>query len=505
MNPIKKLAKQTAVYGLSTIVGRLLNFLLVPLYTNIFSPDEYGVVTELFAYMVFLQIILTYGMETGFFRFTQKDYKLNTVFSTTLTSLFTTSFLFIGIAILFSNTISSLLGYSNNPEYIIYSALILGLDAITAIPFAKLRQQNQGYKFVILKIVNISVNIGLNLFFLVLCRTSKIEILNDLYNPQIGVGYIFISNLVASAVSFIIFIPDFFKVKFDFDAKLLKTMLLYSLPLLISGFAGSINETLDRLVLKFWLTVPENIPDAHQYVMYQMGIYGANTKIAVFMTLFVQTFRFAADPFYFSQAKQVGFEKVFADVMKYFIILGLLIFLGVILYIDIFKYFEGSEFFEGLPVVAPLLLGHLLMGIVYNLSFWYKLKDKTSLGIYIFVIGAIVTIIMNYFLIPQIGYLGCAWANVACYVVMLIITYLWGQKYLPINYNLKRISLYFILAISLYISSIYLKQDNLFINLLINSFLLIIFVAVVAYFENVKILLQGIKNILKRNGNKDSK
>jgi O-antigen/teichoic acid export membrane protein len=504
MHPIKKLASQTAVYGLSSIVGRLLNFLLVPLYTKVFLPPEYGIVTELFAYVVFIQIIITYGMETGFFRFSQKDYKLDTVFSTTIISLFTTSILFLGIILLFSDSISSALGYSESSEFIIWFGIILSVDAISAIPFAKLRQENKALKFAILKFVNIFTNIGLNLFFLLVCKDSKIEFFNNIYKPEIGVGYIFISNLVASVLTLILFIPDILRTKFHFDIKLLKLMLIYSLPLLISGLAGSVNETFDKVVLKFWLTVPQEIADTNNYLMTQIGIYGANTKIAVLMTLFVQAFRFAADPFYFAQAKQPNYEKVFADIMKYFVILGLLIFLMVTLYLDIFKYFINEVYFEGLAVVAPLLIGHLLLGMVYNLSFWYKLKDKTSAGIVIFIIGAFVTIILNYIFIPTFGYLASAWTNVACYIVMLIITYLWGNKYLPIKYDLKRIVGYFVLAVILYYISYFTKNENLYIDLVKNTIIFAIFFAVVAYFEKTKVLIREIKKILTRNGNKNS-
>ncbi len=498
MNPLKKLAGQTVVYGLSSIVGRLLNFLLVPLYTHVFMPAEYGVVTELFAYVVFLQVILTYGMETGFFRFSQKEYSKDLVYTTSLTSLFSTSIVFLIAVIIFSQDIATYLGYSNNVNYILWFALIISLDAVTAIPFARLRQQNKAMKFATFKLINIALNIGLNLFFLLICKDSKIDFLNRLYISEIGVGYIFISNLVASAATLLMFVPELLKIRIKFDIKLLKLMLIYSLPLLISGLAGTINEALDRVVLKFWLTIPENTADPHNYIMYQIGIYGANSKIAVLMTLFVQTFRYAADPFYFAQAKETNYQKTFADIMKYFILLGLLIFLGVMLYIDIVKYFISPKYFEGLAVVAPLLLGHLFVGVVYNLSFWYKLKDMTRLGIIIFVIGSLITIIMNYILIPKIGYLGSAWANVGCYSVMMIITYLWGQKHLPINYDLKRIFAYFVFAIMIYISSIYLKTDNKILNFGINTALFISFVSVAAYFEKINVLIVAIRKIITK-------
>ena len=528
MNIYKKLASQTAVYGLSSIVGRLLNYLLVPLYTRVFPTQEYGIVIELYAYVVVLQILLTYGMETGFFRFSKKDYKPDTVFTTSIISLFSTSLLFLTIVLFFSAPISSTLGYSENVNYIKIFALILVIDVITAIPFARLRQQNKAKKFAIFKIINISINIGLNLFFILLCpyliEKNPDSLVNLIYNKDFGVGYIFISNLVASAVVFILFIPDYFKVKYKFDFKLLKLMLIYSLPLLLTGLTGAVNEMADRILLKFWTVIPnvailsqslltsvktvvysfstvppEIIPstETHAYVMQQIGIYGANAKIAVLMLMLVQAFRYAAEPFFFSLSKKHDSNKIFADVMKYFIIIALFLFLCVMLYLDIVKHFIGSDYHEGLGVVLPLFLSRIFVGIFFILSFWYKLKDVTKYGIIIFFAGAIVTLGLNYLLIPRFGYLGSAWTNFAAYLVMIIISFIWSRKYMPIKYDFIKIFGYFALAISLYLISILFEFNQLYVKLLVNSIYLLIFVSVIGYFENIFKLIKQIRGKLR--------
>ncbi len=495
MNPLKKLAGQTAVYGLSSIVGRFLNYLLVPLYTYTFATHEYGVVTELFAYVVVLQIVLTYGMETGFFRFSKKNYANDTVFSTVLTSLLATTTFFLIIGIVFSKQIATAISYENNVEYIIYFVLILGIDVFTALPFARLRLQNKAKKFATFKIINISINIGLNLFFILLCpyviELNPDSILTAIYNPDIGVGYIFISNLIASSVILLLFLPEYFKVKYSFDKKLLKLMLIYSLPLLVTGLSGAVNEMADRILLKHWVTIPAGIENGHEYVMQQLGIYGANAKIAVLMMMLVQAFRYAAEPFLFSQDNDKDSFKVFADVMKYFIIIALLMFLGVMFYLDIVKYFIHKDYFEGLDVVLPLFLSRIFVGIFFVLSFWYKLKDVTRYGIAIVISGSVITIVLNYFLIPKYGYIGAAWTNFSTYLVMIIISYFWSRKYLPIKYDFKRIFGYFALALGLYFISIQFEYEYLYIKLLVNTGLFTIFVAVIIYLENIIKLLKN--------------
>ncbi len=477
MNPLKQLAGQTAVYGLGTIVPRVLNFLLLtPFYTRVFIQGEYGMVTELYAYVAFLMVLLTYGMETAYFRFVENAKNKNKVFTTALTSLFTTSVLFIILVILFAQPLADIIRYSANVEYIVYFAFIIGIEAFTSIPFARLRQQKKPGRFAFIKIVNVVVNISLNFFFLWLCpillKNNPDSIVGMVYSEDIGVGYAFISNLVATVVTLILLIPDIFKTRIQFDASLFRNMLTYSLPLLVVGLAGMVNEVSDKIFLKYLWPDPDT-------ALNQVGIYGACFRLAVLMTLFTQMFRYAAEPFFFAQAKEKNSKIVYADVMKYFIIFGLLIFLVVMLYIDIFKYFIGSNFHEGLYIVPIVLLANLLLGIFYNLSVWYKLNNLTKYGAVIAMIGALITILLNILLIPKIGYLGSAWAHFACYFVMVVISFFWGRKYFPINYDLKRIFLYVILALLLYTASSFIKPQAFVFQMTVNTILLMVFVATV--------------------------
>ncbi len=478
MGKIKQLAGQTAVYGLSSIVGRLLNYFLVTLYTNIFSPQQYGVVTELYAYLSFLIIILTYGMETGFFRFWESEKGNIKVYSTSLISLFISSSFFIILVVLFAKPIASIMQYSEHYEYIIWLGVIIGFDALTAIPFAYLRQQNKALKFVLIKLANILLFIGLNLFYLVLCPylIKKGQLIpNWIYNPTLGVGYIFVSNMIASIVTFILLLPSM-KIKWSFDVVIWKKIILYSLPLLIAGLAGMVNETFDRAMLKRLLTDTST-------AMEQLGIYGANYKVAILMTLFIQTFRYAAEPFFFSQAKENNAKELYAEVMKYFIIFGLIIFLGVLLYLDIIKYFIGENFRSGLKVVPILLLANLFLGIFFNLSIWYKLTNKTRWGAYLAIFGAIITIGLNFWLIPIMGYMGAAWATLICYFAMMIVSFLLGNIFYKVNYPLIRIGIYFIVAFAIYLISQIVKIESLTNTLLFNSLLFVTFIVFVLFLE----------------------
>ncbi|RKX17138.1 MAG: polysaccharide biosynthesis protein, partial [Candidatus Zixiibacteriota bacterium] len=473
MNTIKKLAGQTAVYGLSSVIGRFLNYLLVPLYTYNLPTGQYGIVTELYAYVSFLIIILTYGMETGFFRFSETETNLNKVYSTTLTSLFSTSSLFIFFFLAFYKNIASTIGYTSHPEYILWFAFIIATDAFVSIPFAKLRRENKAIKFAIIKLINIFVNVGLNLFFIKLCP-YLIEQNPDSWVATFGLGdisikYIFISNLAASLITLLLLLPDILNVKFEFDKVLLKKILIYSLPLLVAGLAGMVNETLDRILLKVLLPATSD-------VMQQIGIYGANYKIAILMTLFIQMFRYAAEPFFFSQAKEKDAKETYAKVMKYFIIFGLLIFLFVMLYIDVIKYFIGTDYREGLKIVPIILLANLFLGIIYNLSVWYKLTNKTKFGAYIALIGAGITIILNIILIPRIGYMGSAWATFFCYFSMMIISFIWSRRTYKISYDIKNLLLYFFLALAIFFFVTYFTINNPSIKYTINSILLLGFI-----------------------------
>jgi O-antigen/teichoic acid export membrane protein len=488
---LRKLAGQTAIYGMGTIVPRLLNyFLLTPFYTRVFLTDEYGIITELYAYMAFLLVVLTYGMETTFFRFAEREPDPKKVFSSSLFSLFVTSSAFILIVLLFAQPIANVLEYKANKEYIIYFSMIVALDAFTAIPFAYLRQRNKAMRFSILKVINVTVNVGLNFFFLYFCRrvvaNHPDSWLHYIYRPEIGVGYAFISNLAASALTLILLIPDMRGLKPSVDLKMLKRMLSYTFPLLIVGAAGMINEVFDKIIFKFLLHVPEGVVEVEKYVKGQLGIYGAAYKLSVLMTLFIQMFRYAAEPFFFAQAKESNAKQVYADVMKYFVIFGLIIFLGVTLFIGTVKYFIGPRFWEGLYIVPIVLLANLFLGITYNLSIWYKLNDMTRYGAYIAITGAVITIVLNIVLVPQFSYLGAAWAHFSAYVVMIILSYILGQKFYRVKYQMGRIGFYFSLALILFFMSFFIKINSMGLSAAFSIILMLVFLSAVFLIEKGK-------------------
>ena len=465
MNPLKKLASQTAIYGLSSVIGRLLNYLLVPLYTRYFLPAEYGVVTELYAYVAFLVVMLTYGMETAFFRFSKKE-ETTKVYSTTLISLLVSSVVFVGLIFLNSSAISQWLGYANHPEYIQFFALIIGMDAVASISFAKLREQDKAVRFAFIRIVNIMVNIGLNLYFIVY--------------QEYGITYIFIANLVASVITLIMLFPEMISSSWVFDKKLWKKMMIYALPLLIAGLAGMTNETIDRILLKHLLPNTDIAAS-------ELGLYGAFYKLSIIMILFIQTFRFAAEPFFFAQEKERNSRKIYADVMKYFTIIMAIIFLGVTIFYDIIKGFLGTDYHDerGFLVVSILLLANLFLGIYYNLSIWYKLTEKTKYGAYLSIFGAIITLSLNFTLIPVLGFIGCAWATLVCYFSMAVASYYLGKRHFSVPYQVKRIALYLFGMLCIYFS-IYFTNLNMWIN----SLFLLGFVIFVYRLEKPKLALK---------------
>lgn len=480
MGLIKKLVGQTAIYGMSTIIGRFLNFLLVPLYTRCFSQAEYGVVTELYSYTVFLMIFLTYGMETGFFRFVQNKDDQPKVFSTIMSSLFSSSFIFIALVLIFLSPISSALGYKNNQDFIMIMAIIIGIDAFCSVPFAKLRHENRPIKFAIIKLTNIGLNIGLNLIFILLLPflakdSSNTWLVEHFKEPS--VASIFISNLIASIVTLLMLLPDIFHSRNGFDYTLLRRILNYSWPLLISGMAGCINEVYDRVSLRYFLTIPEGA-DEHQYILSQVGIYGASYKLAMIISLFNQAFRFAAEPFFFSRMKENDSRQMYARIMNYFTIFTLIIFLAIIFYIDLFKHFIGSNFHEGLNIVPILLMANIFLGIVFNLSIWYKITNQTKFGIGITGFGALITLTINIIFVPIYGYIACAWATLACYVLMSILSYRLCQKYYVIPYKLKALALYFAMALGFYFINDYLPFDNLILLYVLRTLMIIIFIFV---------------------------
>lgn len=446
-NPIKQLFGQTAVYGLGIVLPRLLNYLLLtPFYTRVFERAEYGVITELYAYVVFLLVILTYGMETGFFRYASSSGQKNRVYSTVLGSLFFSSLLFIVLALFSAGPISNLLGYEQHPEYIKWLAVIVGIDAFTSIPFARIRLRNKAMKYALIRIGEVSINIGLNLFFLYYCpRHTDSELVSVLYNENIGVGYVLISNLIASSVKLILLVPDILAARPSaFDYRLFKKILKYSYPLLIAGLAGTVNEALDRILLKHLIPMEQN-------PMEQLGIYGANYKLAVLMTLFVQMFKYAAEPFFFSKSEEKNAKNLYADVMLFFVLAGLFIFLLVNLYLDYFILFIGSDFREGVQIVPVILMANLIMGVFFNLSIWYKLTNLTRYGAVLVLLGALITIVVNTLFIPLYGYLASAWAHLFCYTTMVIVSYLWSRKHYAVPYRVGRILAYIGLAIAVYL------------------------------------------------------
>lgn len=477
MESIRGLAGQTAIYGISSILGRLLNYLLIPMYSRVFIPEVSAVYVEMYAYVAFFLVILTYGMETAFFRFTENEKDKRSVYSTSLISLFVTSLIFVIGAIFLAPDIASLIRYPENPEYIIYFALIVGLDAFTSIPFALLRSERRALRFAVIKLVNIGVNIGLNLFLLLFVPFAfnnyswGPEYFGWLTEGTPQVGHIFVANLIASLTCLVLLVPDIFRIKLHFDKALWKRMFFYAFPLLILGLAGVANESIDRILLKYLL--PENV------AMYQLGIYGMCFKISIVMAIFIQAFRYAAEPFFFSKQKDADAREVYADVMKYFVIIMTIMFLTIMMYMDIVKYFVGEEYYSGLKIVPILLYSHVFLGIFYNLSIWYKLTGQTRFGAYISIIGTAISVGLNVWLIPIIGYMGSAWANFVCYTVMMILSFWLGQKYYKVHYDIPRIMLYLGLSAGLWALSLYIPIQNQTLHLAVNTIILIVFLVIV--------------------------
>lgn len=494
MKPLKDLAGQTIVYGLPSIVGRFLSYLLVPLYTYTFAPGEYGKVTFVYAYISFINILLTYGMETSLFNFSRLEENKKKVYSTTLLSVVFTSTLFVVIIGLFREPLAGLIHLPEHPEYIIWLAIILSLDAICAIAFAKLRQLNKAKRFATIKSLNIVIYIFSNLLFILLCPkifknpdSIFYSIIHAVYNPNIGIGYILISNVIASAATLLFLIPDIIKAGLGFDSALWKKMMPYAIPLVFAGLAGMINETLDRVLLQYLL--PKDVS------WVQGGIYSACYKISIIITMFVQAFKYASEPYFFANAKEKDFAKNFADIVKYFIIGCLLVSLVTLLNLSWIKYFVGKDYWSGLQVVPILLLANVCLGVFYTLSTWYKLSSKTLYGAYLTIIGAIITIILNIYWIPRIGYIGCAWATLICYATVMVISYLMSRKQLPVKYDFKRIGIYFGLSLILYFLSTQINIDSKVLNLIVNNGLILVFIGVVYFMEKPSFAL--LKNLKK--------
>jgi O-antigen/teichoic acid export membrane protein len=449
LSPLKSLASQTAIYGASSVVGRFLNYLLVPLFTYTFAPAEYGVVAELYAYMGFLAVLLTFGLETGYFRFrADGGWAPALVYATVLRVLVLANLAFFLALFVWRQPIADLLRYAEHPEYVWWVAAILALDSIGAVAFARLRAENRAWRFALVKLIEIAANIGLNLFFILVCRQAFAEdpdsLLGGLWNPAIGIGYVFLANLAASGLKLVLLAPELRGALSGFDLTLFRRLMRYSLPMVIIGLAGIVNEMLDRAALKYLL------PGDDATNLAQLGIYSACYKLSILMMLFIQAFRYAGEPFFFAQAKQANAQAIYAAVLNWFVIFCVFIFLLVTLYLDVFQYFIGAAYREGLFVVPVLLLANLLLGIYINLSIWYKLTDRTLLGAWVTLAGSAVTVALLFWSVPRYGYAGAAWAHLACNLVMVGLSYALGRRYYPVPYDLKRVFGYIGFGLALY-------------------------------------------------------
>jgi len=485
---VRKLAGQTIIYGMGTIIPRFLHYaVLTPFYTRIFTDtSDYGIVTELYAWMVLLLVILTYGMETGFFRFVQKKEESEKVYSTALISLLITSLLFVALVNVFIDPVSIAMNYRNNHDYIRMFAGIVAIDAFTAIPFARLRKENRPIIFSAIKLFNVFITLGLVFFFLKIA--PGIYERNDgwfrtVYNPDYKVGYIFVANLMSSGATLVMLIPFILKIRFVFDLPLWKRMIQYSFPLLLAGLSGSINDALDKVLLRRMIGEEEGLAI--------VGKYGAAYKIGVLMALFIQMFRFAAEPFFFERAKHSDAKETYAFVMKYFVIMMLIVFLGINLYISGFQYIVGRNYRDAIVVVPIISMGYLLYGIYINHSIWYKLNDLTRYATYITLIGAIITILINVIFIPVFGYMASAWAHIASYGSMIIMSFIFAEKHYKVNYDIKKLLPYFIMALAMVFFRQYFKYPNLVSELLINTVFIILFIGYAQYRDRMLTIFFG--------------
>jgi O-antigen/teichoic acid export membrane protein len=443
LKAIKKLTGETVIYGMPSIIGRFLNWWLNPFWTYVFLDQaQVGIIINIYAYVAFLFVILTYGLETGFFRFANKDGYSKNVFSTSLLSLIFTSISFVLLVFVFKDNIASVLDIAGKPEYVTIMGITIALDVISTIPFAKLRLQHRPIRFAYIKFINIGINIFFNILFLAvipkLIKVNPTGFLSKFYDPDFGIGYVFLSNLISSVITLILLLPEMW-VKVVFDYALWKKMLSYSFPILIVGVTGMINQNVDKILL------PQMLPDSAE-PMKQLGIYGTAFKMAVLLNMFIQAFRFAFEPFFFSQKADGESKKMYAIVMKYFVILGLIIFLFMSTFIDLFMKINASQYRDGLGIVPIVLMANFFMGIYFNLSLWYKLTDTTKYGAYQGILGSVVTIGINLLFIPIIGYYACAIAILACFVVMTVVSYWRGNKIFPIDYDLKSFTFYLVVS-----------------------------------------------------------
>ena len=473
MSVLKKLASETAIYGLSSIVGRLFNYVLVPFHTRIFLTGEYGVQSYFYAWSGLLMVFFSYRMETAFFRFGTDEADRDKAFSTGMLSIIGSTLLLVALMLCFSNPIAEAISYPNYGQYVRYLALIVGLDVLAELPFAKLRLERKPTRFATIKLTNIGVNMFFNFFFLFICpwilASPSLSGLHGLvgkfYVKSFGVGYIFVSNLLASLVTLLLLIPSF-RVQWTFDKVLWRKMISYSAPLIIVGLAGIVNEVADRYLLKQYLPYTAAKNDM------MIGIYSGCYKLSILISLFTQAFRYAAEPFFFAQAKDKNAPVLFAKVSRYFALMGALAFAAIMLYMPLIQLLVGPNYRSGLSIVPILLLANICLGLYYNFSIWSRLKDKTLIASYIAIAGAILTIFLNIILIPRLDYMGSAWATLGCYVFMMVTTYVIGKRYFPVPYAIPRMMLYLFATLITYFASLMLFnifQPTLFVQLLLNT------------------------------------
>ena len=490
MSGIKQLANQTAWYGLSNIIGRFINYLLTPILTSIYAPAAFGDISLLFAIAAFLNIVYTYGMETSYFRFNQLEDEKK-VFNNAFSSLLLTTVLFSMLLIVPSGKIASYLSLDGHHEYILYVVGIVALDTLAVLPFSKLRHEGRPRKFAFIKISNILVNVLLVIFFLQICKpayeSGEDSVWATFYNPSIGIGYVFISQLIASGCTILLLINELKSYEFNVDVKLFKEIFIYSSPLIIVGFGGMINETIDRfMIIQRFSGSVESAKAAN-------GIYSANNKLAILIVIFIQTFRMGAEPFFFKTSTKEDAKITYARIMNLFVIACCCCFLGVVLFLDVWKYFMGVQknpaYAEGLYIVPMLMVSKIFLGIYYNLSIWYKLTNKNTMGAIITMVGAGVTILVNYFFIPSLGYLACAIANLCCYGIMMLMSYWLGNRYYPIPYHWIKSLGYLVFAYLLYVVHHFFRDQssNVFSLHLIGLGLSAIFIATVLVLEKNEI------------------
>ncbi len=462
MSAFQKLFKQTFIYGLATVLPRMLSFLLVPLYTTegvLSSVSQYGEISVIFTYFVIFNVVLAYGMETAFFRFFNKEEDKNQVIGTSAISIIVSSFGFFVLALIFQNQISSFIDI--DVKYINLVIWILLLDALVIIPFAWLRANEKPERYAIIKILNVAINLGLNLFFLLALKdlASQSPMFETIYKPNFQISYIFIANLIASAVTLLLMLSFYSKIKYVFNSQLWKTMLCYAFPVFIAGVAFSINETFDRILLKELL--PADVAET------DIGMYSASYKLALFMTLFAAAYRLGIEPYFFSHFNSKNPQKNYAKILEFFVALGSVILLSVVVFADLLKpYIVRSEaYWEAMWIVPIILLAHFCLGIYHNLSVWYKITDRTKFGAYISVFGAITTLAINIFFIKTYSYKASAVATLVAYSSMMFLSYYFGRKYYPIPYNIKKIGLYLSVSVLFSIISFYYFRENYLVGI----------------------------------------